>query len=324
VTIKNSKILITGGAGFIGSHIAERMLHESNEIVLYDNLRRNSLDYMDDLPPNIHMVKGDILDPSNLRLYVKDVDYVLHLASVAGISTVTKSPVSTMKINLIGTYNLLEALVVAAADLKRLLFASTSEVYGPRVYLGKEEDLTTQGPVSEPRWTYATSKLASEHLIQSYHSEFGIPTTIVRLFNVYGPRQTGESAIHNFVVAALRKKPLIIYGEGLQIRAWCYITDAVNGLLMAAENLTSNGRVLNIGNPRTAITIVALANMVKQAAQSPSDIIRKGVTMADVDLRVPDISLAQNLLGYEPEVSLPEGVSRTISWYKARVGGGSL
>lgn len=310
---QGEKILITGGAGFVGSHITSRLMDKC-KITLFDNLRRNSISSMA-LAKNVQLIKGDVLDSANLEKAVRDVDVIFHLAAVAGINTVTKSPITTMKINLIGTYNLFEAIEKVNPKIKRVVLTSTSEVYGKYSFLGKEEDLTSQGPVNEPRWCYATSKLAAEHLAHSYFLERKIPVTILRYFNIYGPRQTGESAMHNFIEKSLKGEDLTIFGDGLQVRSWCYVEDAVEGSLLAAQSDKSVGGVFNIGNPKTAITVASLAETVVQIAKSKSKINYVPKDFADVELRIPDITLARKVLGYEPKVDLQEGIQRTISWY---------
>jgi len=314
----NKHVLITGGAGFIGSHITERLMNACR-ITLYDNLRRNSIATMQ-LSKNVRLVNGDVLDPTSLKRAVKDADIIFHLAAIAGITAVTKSPITTMKINLIGTYNLFQAIEETNPEIERVILASTSEVYGKYSFLGKEEDLTSQGPVSEPRWCYATSKLAAEHLAHSYFLEERIPVTILRYFNVYGPRQTGESAVHNFIERSLLGEPLIIYGDGLQVRSWCYVQDAVEGTILAALERQAVGKVLNIGNPKTAVTIASLAELIVQLAGSKSKIEYVPKDFADVELRIPDITQARKILGYSPKIDLEEGIQRTIKWFEKKEG----
>jgi len=311
-------VLITGGAGFIGSHITERLM-STCKITLYDNLRRNSISTMQ-LPKNVRLVNGDVLDPPSLKRAVREADIIFHLAAIAGITAVTKSPITTMKINLIGTYNLFQAIEDTNPDVERVILASTSEVYGKYSFLGKEDSLTSQGPVSEPRWCYATSKLAAEHLAHSYFLEKKVPVTILRYFNVYGPRQTGESAVHNFIERAILGEPLIIYGDGLQVRSWCYVQDAVDATILATLESQAVGKVFNIGNPKTAITIASLAELIIQLTGSKSKIEYFAKDFADVELRIPDITLAQKVLGYSPKVDLQEGIQRTVKWFKEKEG----
>jgi dTDP-glucose 4,6-dehydratase len=315
--LSDRTILITGGAGFIGSHLVE-ILKRNNRVIIYDNFRRDSLQFTHALKEkNVTVVRGDVTNFSQLVNVVKDVDMVFHMAAIAGMNTVTKSPITTIKVNLIGTYNILEALIQNECDVERVVIASTSEVYGPYAYLGKEDGLTTQGAVKEPRWTYSVSKLAAEHLVHSYFLEKGLPSTIIRYFNVYGPRQTGESAMHNFILSAIKNEPLLIYGNGLQIRAWCYVDDAIEGTLLAATKKEATGQIINIGNPKTAITIVALAEKVIEVLKSSSKIVFLEKRFTDVELRVPDISLAESLLGYTPKIGLSEGIKKTSEFYKS-------
>jgi UDP-glucose 4-epimerase len=311
--LADKSILITGGGGFIGSHIMEN-LAENNRIVVYDTFSRNSLRYCEK-HPNVKIVRGNILSYERLKKVLKDINIVFHLAAIAGIHTVTKSPLMTMQVNLIGTYNVLEA-ARKSESVERVIYSSTSEVYGPHVFLSNELDRTTQGPITEPRWTYATSKLAGEHLARSHYLENNLPVVILRYFNVYGPRQTGEAALHNFVVNAVRDEPIVVFGDGLEIRAWCYVSDALAGTLLAATSSRAVGKVFNIGNPETATTITALAKMVIQILGSQSRIrfLRKRFT--DVELRIPDINLASRILGYRPRVGLTEGITRSGEWYR--------
>lgn len=311
--MRDRSILITGGAGFIGSHIAER-LAEWNRIVIYDDFNRNSIKYCQKMP-NVTVTRGSILSYQHLRRTLKDIEIVFHLAAIAGIRTVTKNPLMTMEVNLTGTRNVLEA-AKSSNSVEKVIYASTSEVYGPYVFLGDELDLTTQGPISEPRWTYATSKLAAEHFARSYFLEHSLPIVILRYFNIYGPRQSGEGAVHNFVKNAVKDEPLTIFGEGLEVRSWCYISDAITGTLLAASNPRAVGKAFNIGNPETATTIVALAKLVVQILNSKSKIVFVRKRFTDVELRIPDIRLALKTIRYRPTVDLLEGITKTGEWYR--------
>ncbi|MEF3254106.1 MAG: NAD-dependent epimerase/dehydratase family protein, partial [Deferribacterales bacterium] len=179
-----------------------------------------------------------------------------------------------------------------------------------------ENTSTNLQPVGEARWTYSVSKLAGEHLIHSYHTQYGLRAVSVRPFNIYGPGQVGEGAIHQFIVRAIKNEPLIIHGEGDQIRSWCYIDDLVDALILCLENEKAIGEVFNIGNPKGTITILSLAEKVIQLANSSSQIIHVPKTYVDVELRIPSIEKARTLLGFEPKVDLNEGIRRTIKWYK--------
>ena len=202
MTIEAKKIFMIGGAGFIGTALISRLV-ENNYITIYDNLWRNALK---DSPwtthKNLHFVKGDILDYDKLKQAIKNHQIIIHLAAIAGVDTVIKNHTKTMKVNMIGTYNALEA-ALTLKRCERFLDFSTSEVFGSYAYKSEECGPTTMGAVGEARWTYAVSKLAAEHLTHSYHKEFGLPGVSIRPFNIYGPGQVGEGALHVFVKQAL-------------------------------------------------------------------------------------------------------------------------
>lgn len=312
---KNKKIFLTGGSGFIGTKIVERLIKD-NEIVVYDTLQRNSLENTDMIEhPNLNLIKGDVLDFEKLKDSIKGSEIVIHLAAIAGIDTVIKSPTKTMNVNYIGTSNLLKV----ANELKhvyRFIDFSTSEVYGSYAYKRDESDVTTMGAVGEARWTYSISKLAAEHLTHSYHKEFGLPTISIRPFNIYGPGQIGEGAIHNFITRAISNEDILIHGDGDQIRSWCYVDDIVDGIMLCLESEQAIGQVFNIGNPRATITILSLAEKIKSIAESSSEIVFVPKNYVDVELRIPDIKKSKELLGYSPNIDLNEGLKRTIEWYR--------
>jgi nucleoside-diphosphate-sugar epimerase len=246
---------------------------------------------------------------------MRGIDVVFHLAAVAGVENVVNKPMETMEINLIGTYNVIKSAIESKTE--KIIFSSTSEVYGPHVYLAKESDRTTQGSSLDPRWSYAVSKLASEHLLINASRKYGLKVKIARLFNVYGPRQTGGSAMRNFILNAIKNEPLTIYGSGLQVRAWCYISDAIRGLILLANNEDNDLIVVNIGNPNTACTVNYLAEKVIEIVGSKSKIERLPSRITEVELRIPDISLAESKLGYKPEVNLDEGIKRTANFFRS-------
>jgi dTDP-glucose 4,6-dehydratase len=316
MNVEGRRVFVTGGAGFIGTALCRR-LAESNKVVLYDNLWRNALQESDLLDhPNVRLIVGDVLDRQKLAEAVADAQIVLHMAAIAGIDTVVRSPIQTMKVNILGTVSLLDALEPIAGQIERLVFFSTSEVFGSYAYKRKESQTTNLQPVGEGRWTYSVSKLAAEHLVHSYYREHGIPTVSVRPFNVYGPGQVGEGAVHVFIDRALQGLPLQIHGDGDQIRSWCYIDDMVDGILLCLEREEAVGNVFNIGNPRGTITILSLAEKIVAQSGSKSPIVHVPKYYTDVELRIPSIDRAQTLLGYEPRVGLTEGLKRTIAWYR--------
>jgi nucleoside-diphosphate-sugar epimerase len=309
------RILVTGGAGFIGSHLIER-LAPANELVVLDTFRRDALSSTGLLEhKNVSTLRGDVLSRDDVSRAMEGCDAVVHLASIAGVDTVRNNPVLTMTISLQGTMNILEA-AQAQGHMKRVIDFSTSEVFGRYAYNVTEWDATTLGAVGEARWTYAVAKLATEHLALSYCKQYGLATCSIRPFNIYGPRQVGEGAVHHFILKALKGEPLTIHNDGSQIRAWCFVDDIVDGILLAMERDEAVGHAFNIGNPRSTLTIHALAREIARLTSSSSRIEYVPWPHPDVELRIPNIEKARELLSFEPQVDLEEGLLRTIYWYR--------
>jgi nucleoside-diphosphate-sugar epimerase len=320
VALTGKRIVITGGAGFIGTTLARRLVDE-NEVVAVDNLHRDTLGGTNLADhPNFRLVQGDVLDPEGLTEIVSGATHVVHCAGIAGVDTVLESPVRTMRVNVIGTYNVLEAALSSRDTIERLVDFSTSEVFGQHAFNVHEAHVTTIGSVGEARWTYAVSKLAGEHMAHAYHSELGLPTTSVRPFNVFGPGQIGGGAIRAFIEAALDERDLTIHGDGSQIRAWCYVDDMVDGALLALERPNAVGESFNIGNARSAVTIHDLAQRVKRLTGCSGEIVFQTLHYTDVELRIPNVDKARELLGFEAKVDLDEGLERTIAWYREKLG----
>ncbi len=316
--IVGKRIVITGGAGFIGSTLAGR-LAGANQIILFDNLGRNTIQHTDLRDnPNISLVEGDVLDPDAVATAVEGADIVVHAAAIAGIDTVIKSPVKTMQVNMIGTANVLRAAQVAGVR-GRVIEFSTSEVFGSMAYRVSEENQAVAGSAGEARWVYAVSKLAGEHLAHAYFREHNLPTVTLRPFNIYGPGQTGEGAIQIFIRKALKNEPITIYGDGTQIRAWCFVDDMVDALMLALDRPEAVGESFNVGNARAVTTIFGLAEAVCRVLGSSSEIVFKPPLSADIELRIPETKKAENLLGYKAKVDLEEGIRRTADWYRVNV-----
>jgi len=311
--INNKKIFITGGAGFIANTLMGRLIND-NEIVAFDNFRRDTLTssaYAEH--PNLKIIRGDVLDYESVYKGMKKSDIVVHAAAIAGIDTVIKEPTKTMRVNMIGTANVLEA--AKQNNIKdRFIDFSTSEVFGSHAFKSKENDETVAGSAGEARWTYAVSKLAGEHLSMAYSKEFGLPVVSLRPFNVYGPGQTGEGAIQIFIKRALKNEDIYIYGDGSQIRAWCFIDDFVDGLMECIENPKAIGESFNIGNARAVTTIYALAEIVIRVLASKSKIIFKPALSADIELRIPSVQKAFDILKFKAKVNLDDGILRTSEW----------
>ena len=318
MALAGKRILITGGAGFIGTTLARRLV-DANEVVAVDNLHRDALTGTDLAEhPNLSFQQGDVLDGDLMRGLADGVTHIVHCAAIAGVDTVRESPVRTMRVNLIGTYNVLEAAVSTLPTLERLIDFSTSEVFGTHAFRVQEGQVSTIGSVGEARWTYAVSKLAGEHMAHAYHDELGLPTVTVHPFNVFGPGQIGGGAIRAFIEAALAGNDLTVRGDGAQIRAWCYVDDMVEATLLCLEHPGAIGNTFNVGNPRATVTIYDLAQRIKRLTGAGGEIVFQPLHYADVELRIPNVEKAREVLGFDAKVDLDEGLARTIAWYRSR------
>lgn len=316
--IEGRRIFITGGAGFIGSALAGRLIAK-NEVVLYDNLARNSLqDKAFSTHPHLTLVQGDVLDFEHMCQAMQGANIVVHCAAIAGIDTVILKPVRTMRVNMVGSANVLEA-AAHLTHCERVVCFSTSEVFGQQAFRSSEADQAVMGQVGEARWTYAVSKLAEEHLAIAYYQEQLLPTTVVRPFNVYGPGQVGEGALRTFVLRAIQDQPIEIHGDGTQIRAWCYVDDMIEGVIRAIIHPRAVGESFNIGNQKAVTTIYGLANTVIRVLNSSSAVRFARKDYADVELRIPSVRKAKELLGFEAQVDLEEGIRRTAEFYRSQL-----
>jgi nucleoside-diphosphate-sugar epimerase len=313
--VEGARICVTGGAGFIGSHLVERLAVD-NRVVVFDNFHRDALTRSGvGKLANVQVIKGDVLDKDAVAAAIAGCDAVIHLASIAGVDTVMKNPVLTMKVSMLGTMHALDG-ALAAGTVKRFVDFSTSEVFGRYAYHVTEFDATTLGAVGEARWTYAVAKLATEHLAMNYHKQHGLPTCSIRPFNIYGPRQVGEGAVHHFIARALAGEPLVVHNDGSQIRAWCYVDDIINAIMAVLDRDEAVGHAFNIGNPRSTVTIYNLARDILRLASSGSRIELVPWPHTDVEIRVPSVDKAKEILGYQAQVDLEEGLLRTIHWYR--------
>lgn len=303
------RILVTGGAGFIGSHLCESLLRKEHEVVCLDNLFSGSKQNIYSLleNPRFEFIRHDVVEPILL-----EVDQIYNLACPASPVHYQFNPVKTVKTNVMGTINMLG---MAKRVKARILQASTSEVYGdPQCHPQSEEYWGNVNPIGL-RSCYDEGKRVAETLMMDYHRQNRVDVRIARIFNTYGPRMSEDDGrvVSNFVVQALRGQPLSVYGEGSQTRSFCYVSDLVSGLetLMAVENLTGP---VNLGNP-TEFTIRSLAEMVKELTGSRSEICFKPLPPDDPVRRKPDITKAREWLGWEPTVELREGLTRTIEYF---------
>ncbi len=306
------KVLITGGAGFIGSHLCELFLGKGYDVICMDNLITGKIENIEHLfaGKNFKFVKHNVSEKINIK---GRIDYILHFASPASPIDYLKYPIPTLKVGALGTHN---ALGVAKAKRCVFFLASTSEVYGdPLVNPQPESYWGNVNPIG-PRGVYDEAKRFAEAITMAYHRYHGINTKIVRIFNTYGERmrENDGRAIPNFINQALDNKPITVYGNGSQTRSFCYVSDLVNGiykLLMSKEN-----DPVNIGNPNE-MTLLKLARTIIMLTNSKSKIVYKALPVDDPKVRRPNIAKAKKMLKWQPKVGLEEGLSRTIDYFKS-------
>jgi UDP-glucose 4-epimerase len=317
------KALITGGAGFVGSHLAEALLARGDEVHVIDNLSTGSIENIEHLKsqPHFHYVIDTIMNEPVLAELVDRVDVVFHLAAAVGVRLIVESPVNTIETNVHGTERVLKH---ANKKRKKVLITSTSEVYGKaNATPFREDGDLVLGPTSKGRWSYACSKAIDEFLALAYYKEKRLPVVVARLFNTVGPRQTGRygMVIPNFVKQALLGHPLTVYGDGTQRRCFSYVTDIVGQLIALAGEERAIGEVWNIGNDREEVTIRELAERVKARTGAKSEIVLVPYDRAyeegfeDMLRRVPDLSKIRSLTGYEPQVALDGILDRVIAYF---------
>lgn len=315
------KILITGGAGYIGSHLVDRLLDRGDEVFAIDNLSTGKIANIQHHLGNdrFHFLNDTILNESLVDLLVSQVDLVYHLAALVGVKYVVADPLAAIKTNVTGTEVVLNA---AFKYWKKVVLASTSEIYGKSTKLPFcEEDDRVLGPTSVGRWSYSTSKAVDEHFAFAYMGK-GLPVVIVRYFNSYGPRLDEKgygSVVANLIRQALRDEPLTVHGDGLQSRCFTYIDDTVEGTVLAGEVKAAEGLVFNIAND-SETTILELAKTIKRLTGSRSEITfvpyrdYYGEGFEDTRRRVPAVDRAKEILGFVQKVNLTEGLARTIAW----------
>ena len=314
--IKNKRVLITGGAGFIGSSLAERLAN-NNQITLLDRFFENQPAAFTSLSsnPNVRMVEADILEEASIRDLAMEADIVIHAAAIVGVGRVCTYPRETLETNFSGTSLILKALE-KNSHLERFVYFSTSEVFGVNSFRVSEDTPTAVGSATEARWSYAIAKLAGEHLVKAYHRQVGMPVTTVRPFNVFGPRRLGAHAILGFALNALTGVPLEIHGDGSQIRSWCYIEDFCDAILEMVARPKAVGEDFNIGNPQNTLTILQLAQEIVHMAGSSAPIILVKSPFPDIEIRVPSLGKALELLDYRPKYDLRRSLQLTLDWYR--------
>ncbi|HWC25346.1 MAG TPA: UDP-glucuronic acid decarboxylase family protein [Solirubrobacteraceae bacterium] len=306
--------LVTGGAGFLGSHLCDELLHRGHFVICVDNLETGSLTNIEHIrAPEFEFRQCDILQPYFID---RPVDFVYHLASPASPIDYLRLPLHTLKVGSHGTHH---TLGLAKKHRARFLLASTSEVYGdPQIHPQPESYWGHVNPIG-PRGVYDEAKRYAEALTMAYHRQQGVDTSIIRIFNTYGPRMRPHDgrAIPTFLRQALQDRPITVFGDGSQTRSFCYVDDLVRGMIALAES--GCHQPINIGNP-DEFTLLELAETVIDVTGSRSEIVYEALPTDDPQVRRPDITLARELLGWEPEVDLREGLRRTIE----KAGSGAL
>jgi len=305
------KYLITGGAGFIGSHLAESLISRGDHVVVFDNLSTGSISNLAGISEKIKFKQGNVLDKTAIDQLVAESDYVVHLAAALGVFNIVNKPLESLKTNLQGTEIVLEA---CDKYRKQVLIASTSEIYGKneKVPLNEEDDRVIGQPLKS-RWSYSEAKAVDESLAYFYYLENKLPIRIVRFFNTVGPRQVGHygMVVPRFVSAALKNESLSVYGSGEQIRCFCHVADAVKALLLVMDSNKAVGQVFNVGN-NSQISIMELAKLIIEITGSKSSIETIAYEKAypegfeDMQRRVPDISKIKHVLGWEPKKNLDQ------------------
>ncbi|OGW60714.1 MAG: NAD-dependent dehydratase [Nitrospirae bacterium RBG_16_64_22] len=308
------RVLITGVAGFIGSHLADRFLADGHEVVGMDNFITGDVANIAHIRnPRFSFVQYDVTN----YIYVEGpLDAILHFASPASPIDYLEFPIPTLKVGSLGTH---KALGLAKAKGAVFLLASTSEVYGdPLVHPQTEDYWGNVNPIG-PRGVYDEAKRFAEALTMAYHRSHGVPTRIVRIFNTYGPRMRVRDgrAVPNFIAQALRNEEVTVYGDGSQTRSFCYVTDLVDGIarLLASDSISP----VNIGNP-SEMSVLSMAETIIRATGSRSRVVFRPLPMDDPKVRQPDISKARSVLGWEPRVGLEEGLKETIGYFRAKLG----
>jgi UDP-glucose 4-epimerase len=317
------KVLITGGAGFIGSHLAERLIDLGHDVFIIDNLWTGKLSNIAKIQNHkrLHLVVDTILNESVMNELIFKVDHIYHLAAAVGVRKIMDHPVETLDINVKGTETVLR---LANRFKKKVLIASTSEIYGKHVeHAVCEDDDRIMGTVKKRRWAYACSKTLDEFQALAYYDEKKLPVVIARMFNTVGPRQTGEygMVLPNFVQSALLGKPIYVYGDGNQSRSFTHVNDVVEAIIKLMDEPRAEGDIFNVGND-TEVTINELAQKVKEMAGSGSEIEHisydkaYGPGFEDMQRRCPNIEKIRKLIGFEPSYNLEAMIQSVIDYFK--------
>ena len=316
------RTLVTGGAGYIGSHLVDRLVHLNHEVTVIDDLSTGNLTNLEAVHSDIRFVEATILDADIVDTLVGDADVVFHLAAAVGVGHIIEQPLRSLVINTKGAENVITACV---KHDRKLLLASTSEIYGKTAKMPmSEDDDRVLGSTTIARWGYSTAKAIDEHLALA-HAEHGLRMSIVRYFNSYGPRLDPRgygSVVANLMRQAIDNEPLTVHGDGSQTRCFTYVDDTVEGTLRAALDLRGEGKIFNVGNDHEtsiidlATTIIAMTGS-SSAVQHISYEQRFGKGFEDTKRRIPDVQRARTVLDFNAGVSLQDGLQRTLAWWRA-------
>ncbi len=314
----NDEVFLTGGAGFIGTALARHFLARGARVTIFDLYVRDAMSYFPEVSshPNLRRIKGDVRDLAAVRSAIGDATVVFHLAAIAGVSKYFRIPADVMEINVLGTYNVLEA-IKDNENVRAFFDFSTSEIYGSNCFGAREDGDVKMENIFAKRWTYATSKMASEKFGMAFHWQYGVPFIGVRPFNVYGPGQVGEGVISYFLNSCLRNEPIKVTGDGSQCRTYCYIDDFVDGIDLLVANIDKAiGTSFNIGRSNEIYSVLSLAQLAQEVAGVSPGIEFVSHAGDDVMVRSPSVD-RMKALGYQPKIGLREGLRHTLDWYRA-------
>jgi UDP-glucose 4-epimerase len=311
--LKNCRVLITGGAGFIGSHIATRLAND-NEVLIYDNFssgRQENIEHLMD-NANVKVLREDIRDKTTLEKHMNEVDYVFHLAAVASVPESIAEPIKTNEVNITGTLNILKT--AHELGVKKVVFSSSAAVYGDEPTLPKIETMPTM-----PMSPYAVTKISGEDYLRVFYENFKLPTVSLRYFNVFGPRQDPKSSyatvVPKFIEFVMNNKPPVIFGDGGQTRDFIYVDDVVDANITAALNDNANGKIFNIAGG-SGITINELAEMIIQLSGNDLSTLHEPERLGDIKYSYADITKARTELGWEPKKAIADGLKTTFDYFK--------
>jgi len=313
------RILVTGGAGFIGSHLVERLSEMGKEVIVFDNSWRGSQKNLANVKDNIEFIEGDIRDYTSVKSAMKNVDVVFHLASLQGTKFFYDYPDLGLEVGLIGNLNVAKAM--KENGVERILFTSSSEVYSqPNAFPTAENHPLIIPDPKNPRWSYSVTKIAGEVVFFSYGKKYGFDTSVIRIHNTYGPMMGWQHVIPEFIKRLVLNEEFTVQGDGSECRSFCYIDDIVDGIILAAFKEAGMDEVFNLGNDGEECKIIDLIKILSQISGKEIEPVFSGIRPeGSATRRLPDISKARKLLDYDPKISIRDGLKLTYDWYKNEI-----